>query len=52
MKINAAGLQLIKEFEGLRLEAYRCPAGVLSIGFGHTIGVREGHPGPVTRVVG
>ena len=27
---------LIKEFEGLRLEAYRCPAGVLTIGWGHT----------------
>jgi len=26
--INAAGLQLIKEFEGLRLDSYICPAGV------------------------
>lgn len=42
MKINEAGLQLIREFEGLRLVAYRCSAGVLTIGYGHTIGVREG----------
>ena len=32
----------LKEFEGLRLEAYRDSAGVLTIGFGHTGGVRPG----------
>jgi len=42
MNINPAGLKLVKEFEGLRLKAYRCPAGVLTIGYGHTGGVREG----------
>ena len=26
----------IKEFEGLALKAYRCPAGKLTIGYGHT----------------
>lgn len=36
MKISAAGLKLIKEFEGLRLTAYVCPAGVLTIGYGST----------------
>ena len=36
----AAGL--VKEFEGLRLEAYLCPAGVPTIGYGHTRGVRLG----------
>lgn len=36
----AAGL--VKEFEGLRLEAYLCPAGVPTIGYGHTAGVRLG----------
>jgi lysozyme len=35
-RINEAGLELIKSFEGLRLEAYRCPAGVLTIGYGST----------------
>lgn len=29
-------------FEGCRLTAYRCPAGVWTIGYGHTRGVKEG----------
>jgi lysozyme len=37
MQINAAGLALIKEFEGLRLRAYLCPAGVQTIGYGTTV---------------
>jgi GH24 family phage-related lysozyme (muramidase) len=28
MRINAAGLKIIKDAEGLRLNAYKCPAGV------------------------
>ncbi|MDE6296319.1 MAG: lysozyme [Muribaculaceae bacterium] len=28
--------QMIKNWEGCRLTAYRCPAGVLTIGYGHT----------------
>jgi len=42
MKINEKGLDLIKSFEGLRLEAYLCPAGVWTIGYGHTKGVKKG----------
>lgn len=42
MKVSNTGLSLIKRFEGLRLEAYRCPAGVLTIGYGHTRDVRQG----------
>ena len=34
--INAAGLKLIKEFEGLRLDSYICPAGVWTVGYGST----------------
>jgi len=34
-EINKAGVYLIKKFEGLKLEAYYCQAGVLTIGFGH-----------------
>ena len=30
---------MIRQFEGLRLTAYRCPAGVWTIGYGHTSGV-------------
>lgn len=36
MNISNNGLALISEFEGCRLEAYRCPAGVWTIGIGHT----------------
>ncbi len=36
MNTSEAGLKLIKQFEGLRLKAYRCPAGIWTIGYGHT----------------
>ncbi|WP_434632573.1 lysozyme [Chromobacterium sp. CV08] len=36
MKINHAGLALIKHFEGLRLIAYQDLVGVWTIGYGHT----------------
>lgn len=42
MKTSEGGLALIKRFEGCRLEAYRCPEGVPTIGFGHTRDVRIG----------
>ena len=35
-QINANGLALIKQFEGLRLKAYKCPAGVWTVGYGST----------------
>jgi GH24 family phage-related lysozyme (muramidase) len=38
MKTSAAGIALIKEHEGKRLKAYLCPAGVWTIGYGHTTG--------------
>ena len=36
MKLTDEGLTLIKRFEGFRGSAYRCPAGVWTIGYGHT----------------
>ena len=33
---SLAGLALIKKYEGLRLTAYLCPAGVATIGYGST----------------
>ncbi|MCD8134613.1 MAG: hypothetical protein LUH01_01140 [Parabacteroides gordonii] len=42
MRTSLKGINLIKEHEGLRLEAYRCPAGIYTIGYGHTAGVRRG----------
>lgn len=35
-EISDDGLALVKAFEGLYLKAYKCPAGVWTIGFGHT----------------
>lgn len=42
MKISEKGIELIKHFEGLYLKAYKCPAGIWTIGYGHTKDVREG----------
>lgn len=36
MVVTQAGVNLIKRFEGDRLTAYLCPAGKLTIGYGHT----------------
>lgn len=40
--VSAAGIALIKEFEGLRLQAYSCAAGVCTIGWGHTLTAKPG----------
>lgn len=40
--INEKGLALVKEFEGCELEAYLCPAGVWTIGYGHTLSATPG----------
>lgn len=42
MTTSEKGLALIKQFEGCRLTAYKCPAGVWTIGWGHTGGVKQG----------
>ena len=42
MKTSSKGVSLIKQFEGCRLIAYKCPAGVWTIGYGHTAGVKAG----------
>ena len=39
MKTGINGLNLIKEFEGLRLQAYQCSANIWTIGYGHTADV-------------
>ncbi len=40
--IGQEGLKLIMQFEGCRLKAYQCAAGVWTIGYGHTAGVKQG----------
>lgn len=40
MKASNTLIEKIKEFEGLRKKAYKCAAGVLTCGYGHTKGVK------------
>lgn len=42
MRISSKGIDLIKSFEGLRLEAYLDSVNVPTIGYGHTRNVRLG----------
>ena len=42
MELSDKGLKQLAEFEGLRTEAYKCEAGVWTIGVGHTNGVNPG----------
>lgn len=42
MKTSDRGIELIKRHEGSVLTAYKCPAGVWTIGYGHTGNVSEG----------
>ena len=43
MKLNKAGADLIKEFEGCKLKAYQCSAKKWTIGFGNTF-YEDGSP--------
>ena len=45
MKASEHALTLLKHFEGLSTKAYICPAGVLTVGYGHT--GRDVKPGMV-----
>lgn len=42
MRLSDYAFEKLKEFEGLRLEAYVCAGGKWTIGYGHTKGVRKG----------
>lgn len=44
--VSDKGVELIAKYEGCRLEAYLCPAGVWTIGYGHTAGVAKGQTLP------
>ncbi len=41
MQTSENGINLIKKFEGLKTKAYKCPAGIWTIGYGHTAGVKS-----------
>lgn len=42
MHASSSAYALIKRYEGLRTTAYLCPAGVYTLGYGHTKGVGKG----------
>jgi lysozyme len=42
MTTSQKGVDLIKKYEGCKLSAYLCPAGVPTIGYGRTQGVKMG----------
>ena len=42
MKASNKCISAIKGFETLKLKSYKCPSGVLTIGYGHTRGVKRG----------
>lgn len=41
-RVSRTGVELVRRWEGLRLEAYQCSAHRWTIGFGHTKGVEQG----------
>lgn len=41
-RISRKGVEFIKRWEGCRTDAYKCPAGVWTIGYGHTKTARTG----------
>jgi lysozyme len=49
MKASDKLLSVIRTFEGLNLSAYKCPAGVWTIGYGHTKGVKPGQMVTIAR---
>ncbi len=42
MEVSKNCINIIKKYEGCKLQAYKCPAGVWTIGYGHTVGVKMG----------
>lgn len=50
MNISQKGIDLIKKFEGFSATPYRCPAGKMTIGYGHVVQAeREKFNAPITE---
>lgn len=49
MRINQAGLDLIKKFEGFSATVYICPAGYATIGYGHVVRKHENFNGGISK---
>lgn len=50
MRTSDAGIDLIKQFEGVRLDSYRDSVGVWTVGYGHTASCGEPIPGPGVKI--
>lgn len=49
-KVSQQGIDLIKRYEGFKASPYHCPAGKLSIGYGHVINqLKERYNSPITE---
>jgi lysozyme len=51
MQVSQKGIDLIKKFEGLNLEPYKCPAGKWTIGYGHSITSSDYFGGATTESI-
>lgn len=49
MKTSAAGIDLIKQFEGFSANVYSCPAGKPTIGYGHVVTKQDRIIPPITE---
>jgi len=49
MNISQNGLEFIKKYEGFQSKPYLCPAGKLTIGYGHVISPHEQFNSPITE---
>ena len=52
MHLSAAGLELLKKFEGFRDRVYMDVAGLRTIGYGHRLGLGECYPKGITPTQG
>lgn len=50
MKLTKEGIELMKEFEGLRLESYKDPVGIWTIGWGNTYYENGNRVGPGEKI--
>jgi len=50
MQISQRGVDTIAHSEGCYLKAYRCPAGIWTIGYGHTSAMGKPFVSPVTQI--
>lgn len=49
LKISPTGLALIQQFEGFRAKPYLCPAGKLTVGYGHVVLPRDKFSYPLSK---